>query len=998
VRPLKLTIQGFGPFREKQEVLFHEEADFLLITGKTGSGKTTIFDAIMFALYGRLPGTREENSIVCSLLEAGEVPFVELEFLIRGKVYRVYRQPAYIRPSLRKKNSFTREQAMVQLLVREKEEWASSEGTITEINEFLQEILRLSEDEFSRIVLLPQGEFQKFLMAETQEKRALLQKIFPTEKHESVAAMAKEMKNARQHELKALKDQLDVLLEEFDPDGFDDEERKRKAEKTAEENACKTLQKDLEEQKVLIAENQKIFDDFLLLDKKTSEAKGLSNRAAEIAETEVQLKKGREGELLFPVLDEHVRLKETLDVALQSIDETEKNRKESEKSLIHFEKAYLKLPVVEEKLLQKRELLSVLKNLLPKAEEFKKKNEMLAGQLEFGKKLKSIHDNLRKAENSLESQISSLKEYLKDQQKNDEKIKENLLDLAGLRETLKQARDLEELQEKLTISKTELSSKEKLLAVNSETVSCNEKKVAGLKKKHDAAAAAHLASDLREGVPCPVCGSLSHPRPAEVDDAGFRETEQLEAAENNLRLSLNEEVRLTEIIKQLKTQIASLEKDKAYGSTKETASALFEKIQFMEKESVFLEKESREMHKKREELNDLEKKIAPIREELKDQQNGLLAARADYTEVKTEVDLLKKELGKHSDVNGEIKALKEKIKEEENAILAARKNFQDGEKLLKEINGRLAVQKEEAKKSKITLDSRHKNLLKRIEKTSFQSIEELEALRKINLPLENLENKINQYREAVTTVHADITALKKRVVGKKRPDTALMQKAYDTLSKELSVREEKRRGADIALRDIQENKKSFKRLKKDIGSKSKNADMLIELADDLNGKNSKNINFQNFILGAYLREVTRYATERFSRMSSGRYSICVNEEIEHRGRQTGLELDVFDAFSGKLRSVKTLSGGEKFLAAISLSLGLADVIQERSGGIELDAIFIDEGFGSLDEESLDLALTILDEIRHNRLVGIISHVAELRNRIPGQLQVVKEASGSQIVS
>ncbi len=150
------------------------------------------------------------------------------------------------------------------------------------------------------------------------------------------------------------------------------------------------------------------------------------------------------------------------------------------------------------------------------------------------------------------------------------------------------------------------------------------------------------------------------------------------------------------------------------------------------------------------------------------------------------------------------------------------------------------------------------------------------------------------------------------------------------------------------------------------------------------------------MLGHYLREVTTHANERRLRMTEGRYSLRVNEDSIHGSRQTGLELDVFDSFSGQRRSVRTLSGGEKFLASISLSLGLADAIQSRSGAMELDAIFIDEGFGSLDEEALDRALTILDGIRGNRMVGIISHVAELRTRIPSQIRVHKGSDGSRI--
>lgn len=271
MRPLHLTLQGFGPFNEKQKIDFREGAEFLLITGKTGSGKTTIFDAIMFALFGKLPGTREEGSIVSSLLEPGEIPFVELDFTLKGKVYRVYRQPAHMRPSKRKADTFTREPAVVNLVVREKSEWVPRQGTVTEINDYLGEIIGLSDEEFSKIVLLPQGEFQKFLMADTQEKRDLLQKIFPTTIHEAVAEHTRKIKNERQQDLKFKKEQLELLLNEFDPDNYNEKEKKLKNAIEEEVKTCRRLQDEIEKQNAAVTRAEKEEEDFLELEKKITQ-------------------------------------------------------------------------------------------------------------------------------------------------------------------------------------------------------------------------------------------------------------------------------------------------------------------------------------------------------------------------------------------------------------------------------------------------------------------------------------------------------------------------------------------------------------------------------------------------------------------------------------------------------------------------------------------------------------------------------------------------------
>jgi exonuclease SbcC len=174
--------------------------------------------------------------------------------------------------------------------------------------------------------------------------------------------------------------------------------------------------------------------------------------------------------------------------------------------------------------------------------------------------------------------------------------------------------------------------------------------------------------------------------------------------------------------------------------------------------------------------------------------------------------------------------------------------------------------------------------------------------------------------------------------------------------------------------------------------------LLKAVADDLAGSNPKKRSFDAWLLGAYLSEVASFATKRLERMSEGRYRLLLDWEREGGRGQTGLDLAVFDAYTGRTRPCATLSGGESFMASISLALGLADSIQSRSGGVRLDAVFIDEGFGSLDDASLDKALSILDEIRDHRMVGLISHVGEMKNRIPSRIEIVKTASGSRIAA
>jgi exonuclease SbcC len=256
--------------------------------------------------------------------------------------------------------------------------------------------------------------------------------------------------------------------------------------------------------------------------------------------------------------------------------------------------------------------------------------------------------------------------------------------------------------------------------------------------------------------------------------------------------------------------------------------------------------------------------------------------------------------------------------------------------------------------------------------------------------------EIDSYDKKVASLIERTNVLSSQLSGKHKPDISeleFQEKAAEDAEK--SIEAEYIR----ALRDLQDFQKlgeRYEELQRQRKVISRESAGLVRLSRDLSGDNEKRVSFKSFVLGMYLSLVSAYASKRFSQMSDGRYRLSVRTETEDRRSQAGLELDVLDAATGIKRPVGTLSGGEKFMASISLALGLADAIQERSGGIELEAVFIDEGFGALDDQALDNAISILDEIRGTRMVGVISHVGELKSRIPVQIEVTKGSRGSHI--
>ena len=285
---------------------------------------------------------------------------------------------------------------------------------------------------------------------------------------------------------------------------------------------------------------------------------------------------------------------------------------------------------------------------------------------------------------------------------------------------------------------------------------------------------------------------------------------------------------------------------------------------------------------------------------------------------------------------------------------------------------------------------------KKLVAKNFESIEDLENCHIEPDELEQKEKTVTNYRDKKLKISTNLKTLKSSLQQKTKPDMQLLKDEQEEIEKKCSKLEEEKNQAAYSISELKRKKSEYDDLLNEINNQRESSKLYIEIADELNGKNPKNVNFKNFILSAYLQEVTKYGSGRFNKMSEGRYFLKVSDEIADRRKAAGLELKVFDTYTGHERSVKSLSGGEKFMASISLALGLADVIQARAGGVEMDAMFIDEGFGSLDSENLDRALNILDEIRSDRMVGIISHVEELRNRIPSQLIVKKSSKGSEI--
>lgn len=879
MRPDYLIISAWGPYKDKVEIDFKrfQGTGLFLITGDTGAGKTTIFDAITYALYGTLSGETREKGSVRSDFAAGEVPtFVELTMTHRGQEYRILRNPEYLRPKKKKNggSELTKEKENAVLYLPDGK---VLEG-IKEVNAKIQEILVLAPEQFKQISMIAQGQFSKMLTAPAKDKINIFREIFGTGIYERFAKNLRERSTAlfvKASEQKAkLEEDIRLLLDSVDS-------------KTA-----VISDKNVELQALTETDNW----NYEAIGKCLAEWK--TELKEELAECEK--KYAREDAQVLKLAEELTRLQE-------------QNRK-----LLQWQQAC-----------QKRDDLTGQREFYQEIQKKIKKSEVAAAVQGKEKILLTLANQVDKNNIrylNLEKEI----ENLKAEKESLQKIYDNREEVEVYYQLLQR---LELVQTALGECEAQYAKAEK-----------EHKKIAGeycelekdrdvIKSKYDRADRLYkhaiigiVAGMLAEGEPCPVCGSIEHPHPADVAKDVLSEEELLK---------LKEELE---------------EKEKELSAKQDKAATLFASVQGLKEKKADLEKEYGEGAKACEEKQGLfailgigvkETSVALIRSQVTryDQISGLIQSKSDeMCKVKTENEQLEKQVAEAKIEF--VQALKESGFEKEEEFRQA--------------------------------------ILSEQEKTE-------------------LEREFTNYKEELAGVATLAEHLEQETRGLQLADeTELQNKLEQVKLQREEIRQTQKTLASLAdrlsgtLSSVKEKQAKLTKIGEEYG-------YVKDLDNLASGNNKKRMVFEQYVLTGYFDEILKAANLRFSYMTGGRYEMSRMEEISDGRTKNSLEIEVMDYYTGKMRSVKTLSGGESFKASLSLALGLSDVIQALSGGIKVDALFVDEGFGALDSESLDQACETLQGLTgHDRMIGIISHVQELRERIDYQIIVEKSNQGSRV--
>lgn len=918
MRPLKITMSAFGPYAGEVTLDMQKlgKSGIYLITGDTGAGKTTVFDAISYALYGEASGNYRENTTLRSKYASADTPtFVELEFEYNNEIYKINRNPEYPRPNKRGEG-FTKQNANAELVMPD----GSVITKIKEVSAKVEEIIGINKNQFSQIAMIAQGDFRKLLNCETNERSKIFRKIFKTEPYHNIeiklSSLFNELKRNREKEKSGIEQYINQLKC----------------------NENDTLSLELERAKsgdVLIEDVIKLAGEIINKDtlEYTKTQKNIESINEEIEKINSNIKLYENQEATKKA---YAKASSKLEELKTKRNDCEKAYKSAEAQRERLEDLTRKINLINSKMPKYDELKSLENSINEKAQSFEKSNNLL--------KLKQQEITL------LEKEI-------------DEKSK-----------ALEEVKGADLLVQKLTVQKEEINKKaEALKELKTEIDRCKAEQK-NLKNAQSFAKSALdeygaleneynqiyiaffneqagiIADELKDGEPCPVCGSTSHPNLARKSENAPSQAD-VESAQTLVKKAQEKADKARDTASALKSRF-----DEIAANVKSAAKKLFgtddnvfddynSNINALKKEydrTLALLKTANEklnLYKK------LDKEIPKIQEKQKsllDEISKLNTQKASdeafisentkrVTSIKSELDfesadLAKDKLKEYTNLSSDIK----------NAIEKSKNDFDD-------IKSKYDTQKG----TKASLE----NALKEFKEIDLASLNEKSL-------------KLNEYKK-------DVDKTAKSLYSRIESNKLLV----DNISEKRDI-----------LKGYDDKYVWLKAL-----SETANG--------DISGK--EKITLETFVQMTYFDSIIRKANIRLLTMSDGQYELVRRSDAETLKKNEGLALDVIDHFNASTRSVSTLSGGESFMASLCLALGLSDEIQSSNGGIKLDTMFVDEGFGSLDGEALDRALSALTSLSQgNRLVGIISHVDALRDRIDNKIVITKDrtiGSNAQII-
>lgn len=1015
MKPIKLTLRAFGPYKNEEVIDFtklHENGIFV-ISGMTGAGKTTIFDAICFALYGKASGQdRDETEMLRSDFADDDVhTAVELIFEIHGKKYRVLRQLPHVKQN---RKTATGEKYELFEVLDSGEEPAVERQRVKEINKKLEDLIGLTYDQFSQIVMLPQGEFRKLLTSQSKNKEEILRKIFKTDRYSKMVTILNEKRLDAQEKLNEATTIKNTLTKQI-LGALPERESKLFMYLQQESNIYQIIE-GLEEEHLFyeqkILEDEKIFQEAEKQYKgkyeKLVEARTLNERIANFERKVQQLKEAeherpiyeqkkiefetaRRASNIIPLDENRKQLMRERDYYEAKLKEITNSLLQATNQLKHAEKLFKEELEKQHERDQATQKVLGLENLRPLYEEMSK----LQKQISILKKEKEIaQSSLNKIQDQLtkiQQQINEKQNYIEILEQEVEKLPNLLQEQMRLNNVIQLIGQCDQLKLQCDQLKMKLDEGTKAMQFAKENYEKEEQNFLNNQ-------IARIAQRLVPGEPCPVCGSTEH-KPVHIEASNFIDEKQL----NELKAKLSEleqkkykiEATYNSTTQHLEDILRKLQAEKVEYSQKSEVERIFNEIATRVKNLELarnqLQKEKEFIKNLQQQLNVLEQE-KKLKESLLNEKSELLTKQIAILQTKQDTipnDL--KTLSQLEEAIHHAKLVQQQLLEKWEQI---QKQYRHWEKEVVAIEQSKLNMTTQVQQTKEKLQKAIEQVKESLKNAGFESYDQfVKAIR----PEEVQQRLQQEYIDFMNKLHLLTNQVKEEgelLKGKEKVDLSQLEEQVEALRIQYEQANHTLNESKNHLNVCQDFINNLNKIGEEIAQLEQSYNRIVNLYNLLNGQNSKKISFERYVQMGYLEQITEAANIRLKNLSNGQYFLQCSDRQESHGRQSGLSLDVYDVYTGQTRDVKTLSGGEKFNASLSLALGMADVIQSYQGNVRIDTMFIDEGFGSLDEESLMKAIdTLIDLQKSGRLIGVISHVTELKDAMPAVLQVEKLKEG-----
>lgn len=1013
---------AFGPYKQTEVIDFNnlEDNRLFVISGNTGAGKTTIFDGISFALYGTASGQDRENNAMLRSDFADEDTHtsVELEFELNSRRYRVLRQLGHVKKG-NKSRTGDRYEFFEQ--TEGNETPCVDRQIVSEIDKKIEVLMGLTQDQFKQIVMLPQGEFRKLLTSQTENKEEILRRLFKTEPYKQISERLRVKKNVAEEGFNRAEQTRDQYIQNIHAT-LPVREESLVFQVLAEEHYNENQVIAGLEEEINHYENQIVLDHthykeaYIAHDKKQTDyhqSKAVNDRFVELNQKETRLKEQNEQIPLYDRKEKQLDAAERASNLLPYQKQVEEWRQEEDRKTRTLDEAIrVKKEVdntvekvqsifeLEEQKQTKRENvrkgLDRLQEFLPVVKEIDEKKQHIEI---LSREQKHKDDELKKVQAEIKDKSVKAEEYNKKIKTIDQavgQLPDKQQQLNEMREKARVVIKYIDLRDKQTALKKDLILKQTAYEQMKSTYSEMER--AWLNNQ-----ASILASHLHNGEACPVCGSKTHPEKATTED-GVVTKEQLEASKKKLDdkdVDYREATASLNSNKELLTEKAKEVTD--YSIQVSDAEAVRDRLV---EEGKQLKEEVDKLEGMRGKLTDLKEAYEKTNETSKQLGEKAEKDRQSYQQVKTDYDkamaVYHERIQHIPEEVRVLSVLEEKIKDMEKERIQLEKSWEDAQTRLqkaKEDQTKITANLSHANKQLEEAEEKRKKaehqFMEAISKAAFDSEQAYHEAKMQEDERQKLKKDIEQFKQNRSTLNEQVNELKVTLKDKTQVDLPALQdqmeqlkQAYEAALQTWNQSKEYHQEAIELKANIIDATNRVRKNEKQLGT-------IVDLYDAIRGQNSQKVSFERYLQIEYLEQIIEAANHRLKRLSNGQFFLIRSDRQESHGRQSGLALDVYDAYTGRMRDVKTMSGGEKFNASLCLALGMSDVIQSFQGNISIETMFIDEGFGTLDEEALNKAIdTLVDLQQSGRMIGVISHVQELKTIFPAVLEVSKTKEGS----